>query len=327
MHQQSETQFSNIETYSAAVNFKKVLVIGLGQLGLPVAKYIHDRGFETCGFDLNPEAMKLANSYGIKKVQDFSEIDVFVMCISTHSQDDIYTPDVTGILDIARKISFEAKKGALLSIESTIPKGTSRKVFEIINHRLHVVHVPHRWYAHEEEIHGVNQLRVIGGISKCCLDQGLCFYGTGSNDFFHSSESNNPGAVASTIDHNRDLPNLSIPLHPVSEIEIAELTKIVENSYRYVQIAFAEDLYMFCHNNNVNFDELRKALNTKWNVSLPEARNGILGHCLPKDAKMFVQASGATRSKILTAAMQVDADYKRHREEQNPVLQSGISRN
>jgi UDP-N-acetyl-D-mannosaminuronic acid dehydrogenase len=65
---------------------------------------------------------------------------------------------------IADKISREAKKdGALVSIEST---GTSKKVFEILNHRLHVVHAPHRWYALEEK-HGVNQLRVIGGVCDC----------------------------------------------------------------------------------------------------------------------------------------------------------------
>jgi UDP-N-acetyl-D-mannosaminuronic acid dehydrogenase len=57
-----------------------------------------------------------------------------------------------GLLSIADKISKEANKkdGALVSIESTIPKGTSRKVLELFNHRFHVVHAPHRWYALEE---------------------------------------------------------------------------------------------------------------------------------------------------------------------------------
>ena len=64
--------------------------------------------------------------------------------------------------------------------------------------------------------------------------------------------------------------SLGIPMHPVSEIEIAELTKIIENAHRYLQIAFAEDLYLYCQSNNINFSELRESLNTKWNVNILE---------------------------------------------------------
>jgi len=103
-------------------------------------------------------------------------------------------------------------------------------------------------------------------------------------------------------------------MHPVSEIEIAELTKIVENADRYMQIAFSEDLYLYCQANNVNFGELRDALNTKWNVKILEPRDGVGGHCLPKDTKMFLQSSKSIKSKILMAAMEVDQDYRRLRE-------------
>jgi UDP-N-acetyl-D-mannosaminuronic acid dehydrogenase len=315
---QQETQLSTkLSAVRDLEKFKKVLVIGLGQLGLPVAKYILDRGFETFGFDVSTEVMKLAKTCGIKATQNFSDIDVFVVCISTHKQNDIYSPDVAGIVDIAQRISNEAKNGALVSIESTIPKGTSRRIFEMMNHRIHVVHVPHRWYALEQDVHGVNQLRVIGGVSECCLRLGLEFYGTNNGELMTGGVCNDQVAISS--DTYRILKNLSIPLHPVSEIEIAELAKIVENSYRYVQIAFAEDLNMYCHKNNLNFNELRNAVNTKWNVSLPEARNGIGGHCLPKDAKMFVQEDNAAKSKIVTAAIEVDADFRRYKEEQNPI--------
>lgn len=315
--QHSKTQSTKLSAVRDLEKFKKVLVIGLGQLGLPVAKYILDRGFETFGFDVSTEVMKLAKTCGIKATQNFSDIDVFVVCISTHKQNDIYSPDVAGIVDIARRISNEAKNGALVSIESTIPKGTSRRIFEMLNHRIHVVHVPHRWYALEQDVHGVNQLRVIGGVSECCLKLGLQFYGTNNSELMTRGVCNDQVAISSDTYHIRK--NLSIPLHPVSEIEIAELAKIVENSYRYVQIAFAEDLNMYCHKNNLNFNELRNAVNTKWNVSLPEARNGIGGHCLPKDAKMFVQGDNAAKSKILTAAIEVDADFRRYKEEQNPI--------
>src|SRR3712207_9241495 len=88
----------------------------------------------------------------------------------------MFSPQIDGLMSVVEKISREAKNGALISIESTIPKGTSKKVFERLAHRLHVVHAPHRWYALEEEKHGVNQLRILGGVSNCCLQHGLNFY-------------------------------------------------------------------------------------------------------------------------------------------------------
>src|SRR5205823_9079529 len=119
--------------------------------------------------------------------------------------------------------------------------------------------------------------------------------------------------------------SLGIPMHPVSEIEIAELAKIVENAHRYLQIAFAEDLYLYCQANNVNFPELRDALNTKWNVHILEPREGIGGHCLPKDTKMFLQSSKSIRSKILSSAIEVDQDYRQYRQNtQNNVLPSEV---
>src|SRR5919197_5371118 len=144
MNNNSETQFN------------KVLVIGLGQLGLPVAKYVKQKGFETYGYDLSHDAIERAEkSAGIRKATDFSDFDVYILCVSTHKPEDIFSPQIDGLLSIADRISAEAKSGALVSIESTIPKGTSKKVFEKLNHRLHVAHAPLRWYALEEKEHGV----------------------------------------------------------------------------------------------------------------------------------------------------------------------------
>lgn len=290
----------------------KVLVIGLGQLGLPVAKYVKQRGFETFGYDTNSERMKQAEkNFGIKSIEQFDDIDVFILCVSTHDPDDEYTPFVDGLYELARKIAKEAKNGSLVSIESTVPKGTSKKIFEILNHRLHVAHVPHRWYALEEEIHGVNQVRVIGGVSDCCLKTALQFYDRNNEALEYNDNTNNEATIESTQNTAIDL---GIPMHPVSEIEIAELTKIIENADRYLQIAFSEDLYLYCQANNVNFGELRDSLNTKWNVAILEPRDGVGGHCLPKDTKMFLQSSKSIKSKILMSAMEVDKDYRRFRE-------------
>jgi UDP-N-acetyl-D-mannosaminuronic acid dehydrogenase len=238
----------------------------------------------------------------------------------------MFSPQIDGLSSVAEKISKEAKSGALISIESTIPKGTSKKVFEMLNHRLHVVHAPHRWYAAEEKEHGVNQLRVIGGVCDCCLKAGMQFYDVRNNDITNTTTANTNPITSNSINgnnNNYDANNgnenkdtqksLSIPMHPVSEIEIAETTKIVENAHRYLQIAFAEDLYLYRQANDLNFSELRDALNIKWNVNILEPREGIGGHCLPKDTKMFLESSNERKSKILTAAMDVNEDYKRFR--------------
>ena len=306
-------------------SLNKVLIIGLGQLGLPVAKYIKQRGgFDVYGYDISSKAMDRAQTTaGIKKATNFSDFDVYILCISTHKPDDMFSPQIEGLLSIVDKISKEAKNGALVSIESTIPKGTSKKIFEMLNHKLHVAHAPHRWYALEEQEHGVNQVRVIGGVCDCCLKVAMYFYDGRSENMNNSSSS------SSSNEEKSKAKSLGIPMHPVSDIEIAELAKIIENADRYLQIAFAEDLYIYCQANNISFSELRDAVNTKWNVHILEPREGIGGHCLPKDTKMFLQSSKSIKSKILQAAIEVDQDYRRYRESreikgiyQNSLLQS-----
>src|SRR4029079_4528841 len=313
----------------------KVVVIGLGQLGLPVAKYVKEKGFDTFGYDINQTTMEIAESkYGIKKTTTFNDFDVLIICVSTHRQDDIFSPQIEGLMSVVEKISREAKTGALISIESTVPKNTSKKVFEKVDHRLHVVHAPHRWYALEEQEHGVNQLRIIGGVSNCCLQYGMSFYDgtnaatTNSDTLSLSNASNSSSynnASTTTINNESSITpsitsittannklSLAIPMHPVSSIEVAELTKIIENAHRYLQIAFAEELYLYCTANGISFPELRNSLNTKWNIEILEPRDGIGGHCLPKDTKMFVNSSNTIKSKILQAAMEIDEDYKEY---------------
>jgi UDP-N-acetyl-D-mannosaminuronate dehydrogenase/predicted transcriptional regulator len=303
-------------------NFGKVLIVGLGQLGLPVAKYVKERGFDTYGYDISITAMERAERIaGIKKAdeaifdnRELNDFDVYIISVSTHKQDDMFSPQTDGLMSVVEKVSRGAKNGALVSIESTIPKGTSKKVFELLNHRLHVVHAPHRWYALEEKEHGVNQLRVIGGVCDCCLNAGMQFYDAKHIQNLYPS----PSFSLSSHHIINNTKNLEIPMHPVTEIEIAEITKVVENAHRYLQIAFAEELYLYCQANNMSFPELRDALNTKWNVNILEPREGIGGHCLPKDTKMFLQSSSKPiRGTILNAAIQADQSYRNYRVTKN----------
>jgi UDP-N-acetyl-D-mannosaminuronic acid dehydrogenase len=80
-----------------------------------------------------------------------------------------------------------------------------------------------------------------------------------------------------------------------------------------MEIAFAEELRMFCDRSGVSFDELRNAVNTKWNTKILQARDGIGGHCLPKDSQMLLNLEkNVLDVSILEAAKRVDQEYRSH---------------
>lgn len=176
------------------------------------------------------------------------------------------------------------KKGSrpkLVSIESTIIPGTSRKIFkELFNEDIPLAHVPHRYWAGDPINYGVRQMRVIGAVDDKSLDIALKFY--------------------------RDV--LDIPLHIVSSVEVAEMAKIAENAYRFMQIVFAEELRMICEDLGLDFFEVREACNTKWNIDMPEARDGVGGHCLPKDTRYLMMLTRYNR--LLKTGFEVDMQYR-----------------
>jgi nucleotide sugar dehydrogenase len=267
---------------------KKILIIGLGQIGYSNAEYMKSLGISNVdGFDVSKEAVQRAITNGViqKEATSFEGYDYYVICVSTHLPSDMFVPYLDGVYDLANRLAREGKAGALIGIDSTVPRGVSDKIKEIVHHKLHVCHVPHRYYVHEKKEHGVAQTRVLGASDPCCKKEAITFY--------------------------HDL--LGVPLYPVSSIDVAELTKIVENSYRYLEIAFAEELKMICDNIDIDFEELRQAINTKWNVKILEAHGGIGGHCLPKDSEMVLQMSREfLKCSLLETAKQIDRQYRSH---------------
>jgi UDP-N-acetyl-D-mannosaminuronic acid dehydrogenase len=256
-------------------------VAGLGEVGLPTALYIRARGFEVWGYDISDIAIKRAKRKGIRATNNLREIphvDAYVICVSTSLINS--KPDMSSIYDVCSKIA-EMKTSHLVSIESTVLPGTCRKIYnEIFEKKVNLVHVPHRYWAEEPNRHGVQQIRVIGAVNDESLGIGLKFY--------------------------KD--KLQVPLHVVSSIEVAEICKVAENAYRYVQIAFAEELKMISNGLGLDFDEVRNACNTKWNIEILEARDGIKGHCLPKDVRYL--ASLTKFNNLLMGAINADQAYQ-----------------
>jgi UDP-N-acetyl-D-mannosaminuronate dehydrogenase len=184
---------------------------------------------------------------------------------------------MTAIEDCVKKASKQNPK-ALFCFESTLVKGTARALaqkYELNN----IAVCPHRWWKQEENKHGVVQLRVLGTLNLQSLEKALSFYSS-----------------------------LGIPTHIVNSLEIAELAKLVENTYYYLRIAYAEELKMLCEKNHLDFEELREAVNTKWNVDMAEAREGIGGECLPKDIQFLI--SSYPQAALLHGAVTADIDYR-----------------
>jgi UDP-N-acetyl-D-mannosaminuronic acid dehydrogenase len=254
----------------------KVQVIGLGTVGLPTALHI-SKFFETVGYDISMEAAAKAARHGLHVEHSITPADVYVVTVSTGLKPN-GEPDMSEIYDVCGKIAT-LNRNALISIESTVSVGTCRKVAEKFGLK-HVVHCPHRYWAGDPVKHGVVQTRVLGALNEESLEKGKRFYS-----------------------------ELGIPVHIVSSIEVAELSKIAENAYRFVQIAFAEELKMICDKVGVDFNEVREACNTKWNVEILEARDGIGGHCLPKDIRYLKACAHAT--PLLSGAIEADRLYRR----------------
>ncbi|MBA2267262.1 MAG: potassium transporter TrkA, partial [Nitrosopumilus sp.] len=75
---------NEIKSKNLSFTHNKVVIIGLGQLGLPVAKYVKEHGFDTYGYDINQKTMQSAESnYGIKQATNFGDFDVLIICVST----------------------------------------------------------------------------------------------------------------------------------------------------------------------------------------------------------------------------------------------------
>jgi len=259
-----------------------ICVLGLGTIGLPTAEYIREKGLRVFGYDINQEAVRRAKLQGIPASLEWKEVpeaDTYVICVSTWNSNG--KPDLSPVFNISKKISSRTDKDNLVSIESTVVPGTSRRIYNSIFHEnVKLIHVPHRYWTEDPVKHGVRQLRVIGGVNQDSLDAGKEFY--------------------------KNL--LDIPLYEVPSIEVSEICKISENAYRHVQIAFAEELRMICEDLALDFKEVQKACNTKWNIEISDAREGIGGTCLPKDTHLL--ASLSQHNTLSRASKRVDKQYR-----------------
>lgn len=273
---------------------KRVCIIGLGTIGFPTALHI-SKYHKVTGYDLNPEKVKAASNYFFATT-DWSEIpesDVYIVCVNTWWRNG--KADMSAVESVCQKISENMTNHPLVSIESTVLVGTCRRIYEdIFKKQIKTANCPHRLWElgnlspEDMKNYGVTQLRVLGAVDEESIKI--------AEEFYQS---------------------IHMPLKPVSSIETSEMSKIAENSYRHVEIAYAEELSLICEKLGLNFSEIRDACNTLkrekegWQVQIMEARDGIGGTCLPKDIEYLHCLSNP--GELLKGAIKADELYRKER--------------
>lgn len=249
---------------------EKVSIIGLGNVG--GATFIEiNKKIKCYGVDINDFILKGFQKQGYEVGKEIKKSEVYIIAVYTTDQ----------IFDILNKIDFN--ENPLIIIESTLDISRIDELENFFHDKNcnGLVIFPHRFNPNDPEHHVFNLDRVIGAYNNEALNKALTFY----RQFMDEK------------------------LIHVVDPRIAVLSKIVENSYRFVEIAIAEGLKMSCDKLGIDFNKLRGSVNTKWNIDIKEARDGIKGSCLPKDTKFLVKYF--KDNEILRKALEVDEAYRK----------------
>jgi UDP-N-acetyl-D-glucosamine dehydrogenase len=273
----------------------KIGIIGLGYVGLPLALLFNEAGFPVTGFDIDPEKVKALNngrSYiyripqaeiaaaaakGFWATDEYTharEMDAIIICVPT-PLNEYHEPDLSYIRDTAKAIAPHLRAGQLIVLESTTYPGTTEEVMVPIlengnKAQLKAARAPGEpeeagaflvAFSPEREDPGNDTVarkdipKVIGGLSPAA--------------------SQVAGAVYNSI-FNRVV--------PVSSPAVAEMTKLLENIYRCVNIALVNELKMLCLRMGIDIWEVIRAASTKPFGFQPFYPGpGLGGHCIPVD--------------------------------------------
>ena len=261
----------------------KVGVIGLGYVGLPLAIHFGKSGFSVVGFDLDSvkiEKLLKGESY-IKHVSidpvtemieagsfdvtsDFDrlkDVDCILMCVPTPLTDKM-EPDLTYLVETTETIARHFRAGQLIVLESTTYPGTTEEMVlprlekegMTVGSDFFLAYSPEREDPGNENFSASNTPKVVGGITPSCLEVAQALY--------------------SCITH----------VVPVSSTKVAELTKLLENTFRSVNIALVNELKVLAHKMNIDLFEVIDAAATKPFGYTPFYPGpGLGGHCIPID--------------------------------------------
>ena len=259
-------------------------ILGLGYVGLPLAREFATAGIKVLGFDIDEPKVKKLNSgrsilkhvphKQVKEIVDskrfsattnmsrLKSVDAILICVPTPLTQN-REPDMQFVVKSCEVISRYLRKGQLVVLESTTYPGTTRDLMKPILEKsglkagkdFYMAYSPEREDPGNKNFTTKTIPKVVGGLTEKCRDIACALYDT---------------AIVNTV--------------PVSTVEAAEATKILENVYRCINIAMVNELKMVFDRMDIDVWEVIKAASTKpfgFNAFYPGP--GLGGHCIPID--------------------------------------------
>jgi UDP-N-acetyl-D-mannosaminuronic acid dehydrogenase len=271
----------------------RISVVGMGYVGIPVAALLADvPGFDVTGvqrrskrsgwkidvlnagrsiFDGNepglPELLQKVVQKGTFRVTDdytvISEMDTILVDVQTPTDGPDHQPSYLSLKEVSKEIGSRMKKGVLIITESTVAPGTTQNVIEPILERTSGMKAGRDFslaYSYERVMPGrlldyiINLPRIVGGVDKESEKRAFDLY--------------------STIVKKEIL---------TTNVLTAETSKVMENAFRDVNIAFANEMALICESLGIDVFEVRRMINSRHERNMHLPGSGVGGHCLPKD--------------------------------------------
>ncbi len=295
---------------------KRIAVVGLGYVGLPLACLFAEKGFGAIGIDTDAAKVDLVGRgqspfpgkepglaellckvvrdgrlVATSDLEECGKAKAVFICVDTPIDE-----DKCPVLDFLKKavgdVGKELRNGMLVSVESTLPPGTMQKVVIPLlekssglkaGRNFFILYCPERINPGRSIESLKKNERVIGSIDSRSLKKGLEYY----------------SAITEA------------ELHP-TDLLTAEIVKTVENAYRDVQIAFANEVALVCEELGADAYEVRRLVNTSPFRDMHFPGSGVGGHCLTKDSWLLASALPEKCPPLISAARAINDSMPDH---------------
>lgn len=275
-------------------------VIGLGYIGLPTALMISTHGAEVIGTDYNKELVATLNTgkttfkedgldelfqdalkAGIKFTTEYQDTDIYIVSVPTPYDKFSKKVDACYVVSAVKDVLKVAPKGATLVIESTVSPGTIEKSIKPVLETedrtdVNLVHAPERIVPGNMVYELFHNNRTIGADDKAIGEKVKELYASFCQ-----------GEIV------------------VTDIKTAEMTKVVENTFRAVNIAFANELAKICRHDGMDVYEIIKICNMHPRVNILQPGPGVGGHCISVDP-WFLVGDYPSLAKVIDESMKTN---------------------